>query len=249
MMGTRRHFALAGMFAAAWAICLAALAPAAGAGGPDFQAAQAEAYAHYREAAFYARTENIPVAALALDEFISKWSALVHRYGDDPPPAYAGDSRWKATLQDVLARAKSGLDSLDAGKPEAAAKQIAPIRGILGDLRHRNKVSSYSDNVDALSAAMDLLARYRKEVRDINDPATVKMIGKQADVVDSLFKKCRDQAGPKISDDPEFKRLISGAAESMAKLRESLNTGNLRLFRIASGELRSYERIMFLRFG
>jgi len=219
------------------------------AGGPDFRAAQTAAYAHYREAAFYTRTENIPVAALALDEFVSKWSALVHRYADDPPPAYAGDARWKSTLQGILERAQTGLDALDAGEPEAAADAIGPIREMLGDLRHRNKVVSYSDNVDALTAAMDVLARYRKDVRDLNDPATVEMIGKQADIVEALFEKCRDDAGPEIADDQEFKRLISGASDSMAKLRKSLKTGDLRLFRIGSGELRSYERIMFLRFG
>jgi hypothetical protein len=248
-MGRARYFGLAGALTTVWAVCLMLLSSPALAGGPDFQAAQSEAYAHYREAAFYTRTENIPVAALALDEFVSKWSALVRRYADDPPPAYASDPRWKATLQEILARARTGLDSLDAGEPEAAAEAIGPIRAMLGDLRHRNNVASFSDTVDALSAAMDVLARYRKDVRNIKDPATVKKIGKQADVVEALFEKCRDEAGPEMSDDPEFKRLISGAAESMAKVRNSLKTGNLRLFRIGSGELRSYERIMFLRFG
>jgi hypothetical protein len=103
--------------------------------------------------------------------------------------------------------------------------------------------------VNALGAAMDVLARYRREVKDLGDATAVAMVREQAAIVEALFEKCRDQAAREVATDPEFKRLVDGAAESMGKLLESLETGDILLYRIGIGEMRSYERIMFLRFG
>ena len=217
--------------------------------GPGFQAVYDDTYAHYREAVFHARTGNTPVAALALDDFVVKWSALVGQFGDNPPAEYAGDGAWKDTLQVILTSAEEGLDALDADDPETAREKINPIRAMLGDLRRRNNIVSWSDNVDALSAAMEVLARYRKEVRDLEDSEAVAMVREQGAVVEAMFEKCRVEAVPEIAADPEFKRLVDGAAESMAKLWEALETKDSRLLRIGIGELRSYERILFLRFG
>lgn len=245
-MGTFQNFRMAAMALA----LLTVLAPAGRADdAPGFSAARADAYSHYREAFFYTRTGNTAVAGLALDEFIVKWSALVDAYVGNPPAEYSGDAAWKDTLRDILARAEMGLDALDANDPKAARDAINPIRGILGDLRRRNNVVAYSDHVDALSAAMDVLARYRMEVKDLGDAEAVAMVRGQAAIVEALFEKCRSEAAPTVADDPEFKRLIEGAAESMAKLMESLKSKDLLLYRIGIGELRSYERIMFLRFG
>jgi hypothetical protein len=219
------------------------------AGGPDFKTEYDDAYNHYREAYFHARTGNTPVAAIALDDFIVKWSVLVGRFADNPPPDFVDDDTWKSTLQDILTRAEDGLDALDADDPKTARQAINPIRTIVGDLRRRNDVVTRSDTVDALSAAMEQLAGYRKAVRDMDDSEATTAVRELAVVVEALFEKCRAEAVPEIAADPEFMRLVDGAAESMAKLWQALETKDMYLFRVAIGELRSYERIMFLRFG
>lgn len=222
---------------------------AALANGGDFHSALADAYTHYREAAFYSRSDNTPVAGLALDEFVVKWTAVVEHFADSPPPEYAGDARWGETLRDILAHAESGLEALDSDDPKAAREAIGPIRGMLGELRRRNGVVIWSDLVDELSAAMDVLARYRRDVKDLDDTGTVAKVREQAAIVAALFERCRKEAAPEIAGEPEFIRLIEGANESMGRLQTSLETKSLRLYRIGIGELRSYERIMYLRFG
>jgi hypothetical protein len=219
------------------------------ANGQDFDAAQSEAYVHYREAAFYTRTGNTPVAGLALDEFVMKWAALVDRYADSPPAVYASDQKFGETLREILTRAESGLEALDADDPETAREAISPIRGMLGELRRRSGVVTWSDLVDELSAAMDVLARYRREVKDLDDADAVTRVREQAAAVAALFVRCNKEAAPDIAGDPEFRRLVDGAAGSMEKLMKSLETKDSLLFRIGIGELRSYERIMYLRFG
>ena len=214
-----------------------------------FNGAFADAWGHYRQAVFYGRSGNVAVAALALDEFVAKWSALTARFGDDPPDAFAGDRAWKDTLDSIGAIARQGLEQLDAGDVESAGQTLAPIRGIAGDLRRRNGVTVYSDEIDELSAAMDVLARYRREIEDLGNPEDLALVTRQASVVAYLFDKCNAQASAAVKGDPEFRRLIEGARESMDKLWASLRSGDIRLYRIGIGELRSYERILFLRFG
>ena len=214
-----------------------------------FNEAFAEAYGHYRRAVFYGRSGNVAVAALELDDFVTKWSALATRFGDDPPDAFADDGAWRETLIAIGAIARQGLEQFDAGDAEAAAQTLAPVRGIAGDLRRRNAVTVYSDTVDELSAAMDILARYRREITDLDESEAAARVTRQASVVAYLFEKCEVRAPEAIREDPEFRRLIDGAGDSLDKLWASLRSGDVRLYRIGIGELRSYERILFLRYG
>ncbi len=243
--GWGRHVALvvaAMMFGAA---IQAAVAGELRAFNTDF----ADAWSHYRAAVFYGRSGNVAVAALELDEFVGKWSVLTERFGNAPPDAFAEDGSWQAALESIGAAARQGLADFDAGDAEAAGKVLQPIRKIAGDLRRRNGVTVYADDVDELGAAMDVLARYRRDVTNLADAETQDMVSRQAAVVAYLFEKCDARAPAAVRDDPEFRRLITGARDSMGKLWTSLKTNDMRLYRIGIGELRSYERILFLRFG
>lgn len=219
----------------------------------DFQAAFADAWGHYRQVNFYiGRGGNIAVTAIELDDFIAKWTALEERFGNAPPDSYADDPEWAATLAGIGKRARDGLERLDADDLEGAKELLIPIRGISADLRRRNGVTIYADHINELSAAMDILAQYRREVKSRDDLKTPDMHAKatrQGAVVAYLLEKCDRLASQKISNDPEFRRMIDGARESMVKFWQALDKGDARLYRIAIGEVRSYERILFSRFG
>lgn len=214
-----------------------------------FHTAVADANDHYRQAVFYLRTENPAVAAIELDDFIAKWDAVIETFDAAPPDVYADDPAWSATLAEIGARAREGLAALDQGNASTAREVVGPVRGQLGDLRRRNGVTTFSDRIDELTAVMDVLARYRREVTDIRDDAVIEPVRNQAAVVEYVFEKVRRNAPPMIAQDPEFKRMYEGVAESMGRLWRGLEMRDLRLFRIGSGELRSHERLLYLRFG
>lgn len=233
------------------AVALALPLPGATARGgeAEFAGAFAAAAPFYREATFYSRTGNTDVAGLSLDEFVTRWALIAGNFAGKPPPEYAADPKWGATLAEVLDRAETGLKALDAGDPQAAHEAIAPIRGIFADLRKRNGIVGWSDLVDELSAAMDGLMQYRRTVTDLKNPEILPGVRSQAERVVALFERCRREAAAEIAASPEFKRLMAGAAESADRMMRSLETGDLRLFRIGSGELRSTERLLYLQFG
>ncbi len=214
-----------------------------------FNGAVAGIYGHYRQAVFYTRTGSPAVAALELDEFVAGWSDIVERFGTSPPDPFSDDPSWSATLSEIGSRATAGLAALDRGDLAAAGESLGPIRGLLGDLRRRNGIVTFSDYVDELSAAMDVLAEYRRDLDDLSDDAVVAAVARQAAVVEYLFDKVRLNAPAALADDAEFQRMLEGVRQSMGRLREGLRNRDIRLFRIGSGELRSHERLLFLRYG
>jgi hypothetical protein len=246
-----KPIAIPGRSTAAVLLFLIILAPAAGASELSaFNSAVADAYGHYRQASFYLRRSASPdVAALELESFIEKWQAVVERFADAPPDAFADDPQWGGTLKEIASRAGTALAALDSGDAEAAGETLAPVRGLLGDLRRRNGVTTYSDLIDALSAEMRVFLKYRRNPPDFSDRGQVDAMLRQAAVVGYLFDRCEARAPEELLANAEFKRQIDGARESMVKVWKAAETGNPRLLGVGIGELRSFERIMFLRFG
>ncbi len=215
-----------------------------------FNSAVADAYGHYRQASFYLRRSASPdIAALELENFIEKWQAVVESFADAPPDAFADDPQWDETLREIASRAETALAALDSGDAEAAEETLLPVRGLFGDLRRRNGVTTYSDIIDALSAEMEAFLKHRRNPPDFSDRAAVDAMLRQAAVVGYLFDRCAARAPGELQANAEFKRQIDGARESMEKVWKAAETGDLRLLRIGIGEVRSFERIMFLRFG
>ena len=84
---------------------------------------------------------------------------------------------------------------------------------------------------------------------DFADKAQVDAMLRQAAVVSYLFDRCEARASEEILAHEEFRRQIDGARESLVKVWKAAETGDLRLLKIGIGEVRSFERILFLRFG
>ena len=210
----------------------------------------AGAYGHYRQASFYLRrAANPDVAALELETFIEKWQVVIEKFADAPPDAFADDPRWRETLTEIASRAETALAAIDSGDAKAAGEAAAPVRGLLGDLRRRNGVNTYSDIIDALSAEMGAFAKYRRNPPDFADKAQVDAMLGQAAVMGYLFDQCEARAPAEVLASEEFKRLVDGARESLLKVWKAAETGDARLLQVGVGEIHSFERILFLRFG
>lgn len=215
-----------------------------------FNEAVADAYGHYRQAVYYLRRSASPdTAALELESFIEKWRVVVAGYGGSPPDAFADDPQWRVSLDGIAARAGKALAALDEDDPDTAQKALGPIRAILGDLRRRNGVFVFADRVGELTAAVDEFAKFRRGLKDFSDTGQVDALARKTAVVAYLLDRLDREAPGNIAREPEFRRLLDGARESLDKVWKALETGNLRLMQIGVGEIRSYERMLFLRYG
>ncbi|MDH3594080.1 MAG: hypothetical protein OEU09_06530 [Rhodospirillales bacterium] len=229
------------------------LAGSAGAGRAselsDFNDATAEAYRHYRAAVSYLRTGNAALAAIELEAAAGRWRDVTGRFAANPPDAFAGDPAWGATLTGIGQSIGQALTSTDAGDLKRARETLAPVRGELGALRRRNGVIVFSDRVDEVTAAMDRLWRFRHERPDFGAAGTLRELTRGTAVLEHLLQRCQEEAPAALRNDPDFVRFLDSAAEGMERLWQAIEGRDEQLLINTLRELRSFERLFFLRFG
>ncbi len=214
-----------------------------------FLEASAEAYAPYRGALSYLHTGNAGLAALALDAMAARWAALSDRFRDRPPAAFAADPAWRASLDAITGRIETARARLEAGDPQGAAAALAPIRAALGDLRRRNGIVTFSDRIDAFSAAMEAMWVHRRNPPDMADPQAIAALAEQARALLLALLDVATEAPKKIAADPQFQRLIEGAFGSMGSIDGAIQLRDQTILISTLRELRSTERLLWLYFG
>jgi len=231
------------------ALLLAASAAGAASELSRFHDAVAGAYAHYRSAVFYLRTGNAMVAGFELDQMRERWSALEARFAANPPDAYADDADFAAILAGIGQRTTSAAGAAAAGDAEAAAAALEPVRGTLAAMRRRAGVRVFSDCVDEVNAAMDALYHYRRAPVDFADAAQVNDVKAKTAVLDYLVARCDGEASAAVRADGEFRSLVDGMRASGTSMFRALDRGDATAVVNVIRELRSFDRMLFLRFG
>jgi len=230
------------------ALMIASDRPLAGETG-DFNAAVADAYNHYRQAVFFLRTKNPGVAALEISIMADKWQALAERHAGSPPDAYDGDAEFPGTMQSVAEQLAKAAAAAEAMEAETAAEAMKPVRTMIAELRRRNGIVTFSDCVDAINASMDRLWPYRRNPPDFEDAEAVDALRQELGISLYLYKKCYAEAPKAYRTDPEFQRLFENGIDSFTRIwkpvRDKNAIGVINFLR----ELRSLDKMIFLRFG
>jgi len=214
-----------------------------------FNESVAESYRYFRGAAFYLRTKNLAVATFELDDMRAMWRVVEKRYAGSPPDAFADDPDWRATLRDIGARIENALAAAEEDNLKRTAAIIGPVRGLLAGLRARNGVYVFSDCVNEANAAGEAVLAFRRRPHLFDDDAWVNRLLGQAAVVAYIYRKCRRIAPVTLRDDAAFNRMIDGALDEMNTIPEAVAAKDSRLLAITLGEFRSFDRILFLKFG
>jgi hypothetical protein len=210
----------------------------------------ADAYAFYRSAAFYLGNGNAMVAGFELEQMRERWRVLTARYAQAPPDAYSDLPDFAATLAAIDARIASAAAGAAGADAEAAAKALAPVRRTLATLRARAGVRVFSDCIDEVNAAMDALYVYRRaEPLDVEDLAQVNDVKAKAAVLGYVLERCDAAADAAVREDPEFRRLVDGMLASSAAVFPALDRKDTAAVINLLRELRSFDRILYLRSG
>ena len=229
---------------------LLAAAPAAGASELSrFNAAVAEAFAHYRGALFYLRTENPAVAEFELQDAVALWSEKVMSFQEAIPDAFANDPTWAATLDQVEQGLRQGQDLARQSDIAAAEAALQPLQAAMADLRARNDVRVFSDCIDEANTAMDALWAYRHNPPDFADSDAVNDLRAKTAVTAYLYARCQRTAPPEIAETPEFARIMEGSLLSLDRMWPAIDAGNTEVVINILRELRSFDRMLWLQFG
>lgn len=215
----------------------------------DYHGAVAAAYGHYRSALFYLRTGNAAPAMLELDKAGSAWQALVQRYGEQPPAAYADDPSWQDSLAEIEDRLRDGMAAIQGGDLGDAQETLKPVRRSLGALRARSGVRVFSDCVDEATRRMDALWRYRNALPDFGRDPEVAALRRAARDLGHQVQLCEAEADAETRADPRFRDVVDGMAEALARIETALDQHDELLLINTLRELRAFDRMLWLQFG
>lgn len=253
MVHKLRHIIGTGVLALALIAALlaptAARADAAAASLAAFLEASTKAYAPYRGAMSYLKTGNPGLAALALGATAVRWAALCDRFRDQPPAAFAQDPAWRASLDGITGRIADARAKLDAGDVKGARTALAPVRANLGDLRRRNGIETFSDRIDAFSAAIKTIWVYRRNPPDMADPEALAALAEQTAALRRALEHVAAGPPEKIAGDLQFQRLVAGSFQSIAAIDRAIETRDTAVLISALREIRSSEQLLWMNFG
>lgn len=203
---------------------------------------------HYRWAGYYLHTGNIALAQFELDSFLAKSRSLAERYAKSPPNIFGKDPRWQADIEALPTTAKAALAASEQGDIKKTRALLAPIRARMGKLRRRNGLFFFADNVDAANGAFERLWRLRKNPPDFDQPAQIIELYQDLSLTLYWYKRCYETASPAVRKNPQFERLVKGSMESLEKIWEAARNRNSRRIINILREVRSADRLLYLRF-
>lgn len=223
--------------------------PSAIAYADAFEDGVADTYAAFRTATSYLRTGNAGLASLDLAEASDEWDALSASAQTDPPAAYTRDPKFKNTLKEVSRLLSETLALAEAGESKQAYQTVLPVRDLIYDLRQRNGQRVYADCITDLNAVMDEMYIYRHDPPDFTKPDVHSHSAKVQKKYKKVLDECIGMAPASYSDNPEFVRLMESTKQSTEAMAEAISAKNTASYISILRELRSFDRIIFFRFG
>ncbi len=223
--------------------------PAAAGDLNDFNTAVEAAEAHNRVAIGYLRTGNTDLASLEIDKMRTAWDKLTARFAGKRPDPFAGNALYGIMLTDISTRLVTADLMYKSGRPDVARQALEAVRDDLYRLRKSAGIVVLTDCVRDSNNAMVALLAYNKRELDWSKPETGIGIAGKAAIYGNVLGRCDEMASAKVRKDPEFRRLIDGAKESLAHIPQAVATHGTGLLHRVLIELRAIDNLLSFRFG
>lgn len=236
----------AGLCALVLGVMLAAGPAPTFAADPVTDAIQA-AYAPYRVALFRTNSKAQAESERAIAEASQAWQAIIARYATAPPPPYAGDARFAATLAAVAASYREAEALIRAGRLPEAHEALEKVRDLLADLRRRSGVVVFSDAMNAYHEVMEHVLAEGPAL--VAAPQGLMELMARVGALEYLANRLESQAPASLAADPEFVAGRKAVADSVAALRSALLAQDRSATQKALGGLKPPYSRLFLRFG
>lgn len=215
----------------------------------SFNTAVGQAYAAYRSASNYLRTGNPGLASLEIANALDTWNIINATYVPNPPAPFEKDPVFPADLAAIDIALKAALKAAEDEAAKKSLQLLEPIRDTLYTLRKRNGIRLYADCITELNLAIEPLYAHRHKTPDLGIPAIRQQMLRDGQIYADLLKDCRSMAPGELAKDPEFTRLFDGTAQSIHSIFPAIKSGNPERVINVLRELRSFDRIIYFRFG
>ncbi len=236
--------------AALWAGPAGAVLSQARAGDlADFNTAVEAVSGHNRVAIGYLRTGNIDLASLEIDRLRDAWRRLTARFSGHPPDAFADNPLYPKLFTVIDARLVGTDMMLNNGRPKNAQQSLIAIRDDLHKLRKASGIVVLADCIGDTNKAFAALVVYNKRDLDWNKPETRYAIAGKAAIYGHEIARCDAMASGAVRKDPEFRRLIDGAQQSLTQIPQAIAQRSTGLLHRIMIELRAIDNLLSFRYG
>ena len=215
----------------------------------DFNAAVEGVSSHNRVAIGYLRTGNTDFAALEIDRLRDAWRKLTARFSGRAPDAFTGNPLYRELFTAVDGRLVGADMMLNSGRTKDAQQSLIAIRDDLHKLRQASGIVVLADCIGDTNKAAAALLAYNKRDLDWSKPATRYAIAGTAAVYGHELARCDAMASDTIRKNPEFRRLIDGAQQSLALVPQAIAERSTGLLHRVLIELRSIDNLLAFRYG
>ncbi len=224
-------------------------APATAGDLSNFNEAVDKVAVHYRTATSYLRTGNADLAAIEVEDMRRAWTKLVKQFGSKTPDAFAGNSLYNDLLQNSARTIDKALGLIDSGDLSGAAQETIQLRKNLSAMRRASGLYIFADCILDANKAMDEFFVYKTDLPKWGDKGVKADVQSKAAIYGFMLHQCDAMATPAIKADPEFRRLVDGALNGLSFVPEAVhNEDSGQLYRVLI-ELRSFDNLLFFRFG
>jgi hypothetical protein len=207
-------------------LVLSLASPAQAGDAADFEAQLGDALGQYRDA-FAHSGPSLPdpaAAKEALSAFTAAWKKLSDRWAGHPPPHYSEDSAFASELADISTIAAQASAQAKAGVLEQAHASLGQIRALLAEMRRRNGLHGFADEMDAFD---DRLAEEGDSLFD--DPQlppeqTVQLL-EQTAVLAYLGERIQKQSPTALADDANFLEMTEELNRQIRALQGLIAAG------------------------
>ncbi|MEM7425938.1 MAG: hypothetical protein AAF441_07570 [Pseudomonadota bacterium] len=203
----------------------------------------------FTSALFYLRTGNTGLAGLDLMAASSRWASFLEKFETDPPAPIDKDAGWETSIASISTALEAGRAHVDAADGEAAGRVLVGIKEALYELRRRNGLRVLADCVFDLNGKMDALYHYRRNPPDLEQDDIRSELEKMGRAYEELIAECRQLAAKPLRKDQDFQSLFGGALRSVRSLGGPLGSRDQRGVINVLRELRSFDRLIWLRWG
>jgi hypothetical protein len=179
-----------------------------------------------RTALGYLRTQNVDLAALEIERLEKALDSTPH--------------------DGLAATARAALET---GDLEGATRALNTLGDALASERQARGTLLLADCVQAFTQTYAALDVYRTSLPDLADGAIAQSVATAAERSRAMLLLCDGEAPPNLKSDPGFRRLVEGAAASLALVQQATARRDQGLLFRLLIELRSFEQLLLFRYG
>jgi hypothetical protein len=228
----------------------------AGRGGPptiaprsDFEAAYLKWNTPYKRALLATKGGNAEGAGRMLARARVTWYGLLYRHWENPPAQFAGDEDWRRDLATITGYLHVAESLAQAGGMYAAHDALEPIRSLWLDMRERNEIPWFGDQLTRYHDIMEpLVAWGTGDTGRYVTPDNIDEFEQAYAQLETAWRELTRAPMPR-GNTRRFMMLMRQEGKAVADLQQAIHTRNWGVIPEVCEELKAAFVPLFMGFG